>query len=49
MTVLRAIGNSPLVELTGLNGRRPKVRIFAKLEGNNPIPVAPSRTAPPTT
>jgi len=36
MTVLRAIGNTPLVELIGLNGRRPNVRILAKLEGNNP-------------
>ncbi|HUT12936.1 MAG TPA: cysteine synthase family protein [Thermoguttaceae bacterium] len=36
MTVLRAIGNTPLVELIGLNGKRPNVRILAKLEGNNP-------------
>jgi S-sulfo-L-cysteine synthase (O-acetyl-L-serine-dependent) len=36
MSVLGAIGNTPLVELTRLNSRRPTVRIFAKLEGNNP-------------
>ena len=36
MSVFDAIGNTPLVELTSLNGKRPKVRIFAKLEGNNP-------------
>ncbi len=35
MTVLQAIGNTPLVEICRLNGRRPTVRIFAKLEGNN--------------
>lgn len=29
------IGNTPLVELTKLN-KNPKVRVFAKLEGNNP-------------
>ena len=33
--VLGAIGNTPLVELTKLNGN-PDVKIFAKLEGNNP-------------
>ncbi|MFH1921551.1 MAG: cysteine synthase family protein [Planctomycetota bacterium] len=36
MTVLDAIGNTPLVELTGLNRRSRRVRIFGKLEGNNP-------------
>ncbi len=36
MSVLDAIGNTPLVELTCLNGKRPNVRIFGKLEGNNP-------------
>ena len=36
MSVFDAIGNTPLVELTGLNGKRPKVKIFGKLEGNNP-------------
>ncbi len=36
MSVLDAIGNTPLVELTGLNGKRPGVKIFGKLEGNNP-------------
>ncbi len=33
--VLGAIGNTPLVQLTCLNGN-PDVRLFAKLEGNNP-------------
>ena len=33
--VLGAIGNTPLVELLKLNGN-PDVKIFAKLEGNNP-------------
>jgi len=36
MSVLKAIGNTPLVELTGLNGKRPGVRVLAKLEGSNP-------------
>ena len=36
MSVLSSIGNTPLVELTNLNGKDPRVKIFAKLEGNNP-------------
>jgi len=36
MSILSAIGNTPLVELTGLNRKRPRVRIFGKLEGANP-------------
>ncbi len=35
MSVLDAIGHTPLVELKRLNPN-PKVRVFAKLEGNNP-------------
>lgn len=35
MSILSTIGNTPLVELRHLNGN-PKVRVFAKLEGNNP-------------
>ena len=35
MSVLEAIGNTPVVELKHLNPN-PKVRILAKLEGNNP-------------
>jgi cysteine synthase B len=35
MSVLSSIGNTPLVELKRIN-KNPKVRIFAKLEGNNP-------------
>jgi cysteine synthase B len=36
MSVISAIGNTPLVELKALNGKKPGVRIFGKLEGNNP-------------
>ena len=36
MSILSTIGNAPLVELNNLNTKRPKVRIFGKLEGNNP-------------
>lgn len=35
MTILDTVGNTPLVELTSLN-KNPKVKVFAKLEGNNP-------------
>jgi len=35
MTILDTVGNTPIVELTSLN-RNPHVKIFAKLEGNNP-------------
>ncbi|MBN1374580.1 MAG: cysteine synthase family protein [Dehalococcoidia bacterium] len=34
--VYEAIGNTPLVELRILDSINPKVKIFAKLEGNNP-------------
>ncbi len=34
-TILELIGNTPMAELTNLH-KNPKVRIFAKLEGNNP-------------
>lgn len=34
-TLIQTIGNTPLVELTKLNPN-PQVKIFAKLEGNNP-------------
>lgn len=36
MSILTAIGNTPLVEFTNLNGKSPSVRIFGKLEGANP-------------
>jgi cysteine synthase B len=36
MSILSAIGNTPLVEMTNLNKERPKVKIFGKLEGCNP-------------
>jgi cysteine synthase B len=35
MSILDAIGNTPMVELVNLNGN-PRVRILAKIEGNNP-------------
>ncbi len=35
MSILSAIGNTPLIELTNLN-KNPKVKIFGKLEGSNP-------------
>jgi cysteine synthase B len=35
MSILSAIGNTPLVELTNLN-KNPKIKIFGKLEGSNP-------------
>lgn len=36
MCIWGAIGNTPLVELTNLGDKPAGVRIFAKLEGNNP-------------
>lgn len=35
LTILDAVGNTPMVELQRLN-KNPNVKIFAKLEGNNP-------------
>ena len=35
MSILDAIGNTPIVELKGMNPN-PKVKLYAKLEGNNP-------------
>jgi len=35
MTLLELVGNTPLVELNRLNPN-PKVKLYAKLEGNNP-------------
>ncbi len=34
-TILDLVGNTPLVELTKLN-KNPKVKVYGKLEGNNP-------------
>ena len=45
MSVLSAIGNTPLVELTKVNGKDSKVRILGKLEGNNPGGSIKDRTA----
>jgi cysteine synthase B len=36
MNILSAIGNTPLVELVNLNTKKPKVKIFGKLEASNP-------------
>jgi cysteine synthase B len=45
VSILSAIGNTPLIELTNLNGKKPDVRIFGKLEGNNPGGSVKDRTA----
>lgn len=44
MSVLEAIGNTPIVELRRMN-ENPRVRVFAKLEGNNPGGSVKDRTA----
>ncbi|MEO8721645.1 MAG: cysteine synthase CysM [Ginsengibacter sp.] len=44
MTILDTVGNTPLVELLKLN-TKPGVKIFAKLEGNNPGGSVKDRTA----
>jgi len=36
MSILSAIGNTPLVELTNLNSKIPAARILGKLAGANP-------------
>ncbi|MCP4255996.1 MAG: cysteine synthase family protein [Planctomycetes bacterium] len=45
MSILSAIGNTPLVELTSLNNKKPDVRVFGKLEGSNPGGSIKDRTA----
>jgi len=45
MSILSAIGNTPLVELTSLNNKKPDVRVFGKLEGTNPGGSIKDRTA----
>jgi cysteine synthase B len=42
--IIDLIGNTPLVEITKLN-KNPKVKIFAKLEGNNPAGSVKDRAA----
>ena len=44
MSILSSIGNTPMVELSRLNPN-PKVRLLAKLEGNNPAGSIKDRTA----
>ena len=44
MSVLSSIGNTPMVELKRLNPN-PKVRLLAKMEGNNPAGSIKDRTA----
>jgi cysteine synthase B len=36
MSILSAIGNTPLIELTNLNSKKPDVKLFGKLEASNP-------------
>lgn len=36
LTILDTVGNTPMVELQRLNDNKKNVKIFAKLEGNNP-------------
>ncbi len=36
MSILSAIGNTPLIEIMNLNEKNRGVRIFGKMEGNNP-------------
>lgn len=45
MSILSAVGNTPLVELNSLNSKKPEVRIFGKLEGSNPGGSVKDRTA----
>jgi cysteine synthase B len=45
VSILSAIGNTPLVELTALNRTRSDVRIFGKLEGANPAGSVKDRPA----
>ena len=45
MSILSAIGNTPLVELSSLNNKKPDVRVFGKLEGTNPGGSIKDRTA----
>ena len=45
MSILSAIGNTPLIELNNLNNKTPKVSILGKLEGNNPGGSVKDRTA----
>ncbi|MGD0078667.1 MAG: cysteine synthase family protein [Sedimentisphaerales bacterium] len=44
MSILSSIGNTPMVELKRINPN-PKVRLMAKLEGNNPAGSIKDRTA----
>jgi cysteine synthase B len=44
MSILSSIGNTPMVELKRVNPN-PKVRLLAKLEGNNPAGSVKDRTA----
>jgi cysteine synthase len=36
MSILPAIGNTPLIELTNLNSKKPDVKILGKFAGANP-------------
>lgn len=45
MSILSAIGNTPLIELTNLNSKKPDVKLFGKLEASNPGGSVKDRTA----
>jgi cysteine synthase B len=45
MSIFTAIGNTPLIELSNLNNKKPDVRIFGKLESANPGGSIKDRTA----
>jgi cysteine synthase B len=45
MSILSAIGNTPLIELSNLNSKKPDVRILGKLESANPGGSIKDRTA----
>ncbi len=44
MSIIKSIGNTPLIELSNLNGN-PGIRLMAKLEGSNPGGSVKDRTA----
>jgi cysteine synthase B len=44
MSIINSIGNTPLIELSNLNGN-PRIRLMAKLEGSNPGGSVKDRTA----
>ncbi|MEO0206517.1 MAG: cysteine synthase family protein [candidate division WOR-3 bacterium] len=45
MSILSAIGNTPIIEIVNLNNRKPRVKILAKIEGHNPAGSIKDRAA----